>query len=171
MGKKETNNSDFMRHPSGVTVARIFRAPAAKVWRAWTEPAQMMQWWGSKEYSCSYCTIDFRVGGKVHACMKGPEDVEVWSTGVYREIVPQERIVVTDSFSNPAGEVVSAASLGFPDGESWPLELLITLTFEEVNGTTAMRLTHSGLPAGEIERLTVMGWNESFDKMATLLER
>lgn len=47
-------------------------------------------------------TIDSRVGGKYHFCMRSPEGQDFWSTGVYQEITPMDRTIYTDSFSDPA---------------------------------------------------------------------
>jgi uncharacterized protein YndB with AHSA1/START domain len=91
----------------------------------------------------------------------------IWSTGVYREIVPFERIVVTDSFADENGNVVSATHYGMPD--DFPLEMLVTVELEEVDGKTKMTLRHEGLPAGEMLEGAGTGWKESFDKLAESL--
>src|SRR5665647_286224 len=86
-----------------------------------------------------------------------------------REIIEPERIVCTDSFSDSEGNVIPASNYGM-SGE-WPLELLLTVTFEEYEGKTMMTLQHVGIPAGENRDLTEAGWNESFDKLAEYLEK
>jgi uncharacterized protein YndB with AHSA1/START domain len=99
---------------------------------------------------------------------KGTEfDKDLWSTGVYREIVPLERIICTDSFADENGNVVPATYYGM--NENIPLELLVTVTFQEHNGKTKMTLRHTGIPAGPDSEGANQGWNESFDKMAELL--
>jgi uncharacterized protein YndB with AHSA1/START domain len=99
--------------------------------------------------------------------MRSPEGQEIWSTGTYRELVPLEKIVTTDSFADPQGEVVPASYYNMP-GE-WPLELLITVTFEDAGAGTRMTLRHDGIPAGTMREQTSAGWNESFDKLAELV--
>ncbi len=149
-------------------ITRIFDAPRALVWKAWTDPEHIQRWWGPKDFTAPACRIDFRVGGKYLFCMRSPEGRDYWSTGVYREIVPLERIVCTDSFADEAGNVVPATYYGMsPD---FPLEMLITVTFEEDEGKTKMTLKHTGLPAGEMSEQTGAGWNESFDKLAKSLK-
>jgi uncharacterized protein YndB with AHSA1/START domain len=100
----------------------------------------------------------------------GPDGVvrDFWGTGVYREIVPMEKIVSTDSFADADGNVVPASYYGMSG--DFPLELLITVTFEEVEGKTKMTLTHVGIPEGEMMDLTRAGWSESFDKLAESLK-
>jgi uncharacterized protein YndB with AHSA1/START domain len=100
--------------------------------------------------------------------MRSPEEKEYWSTGIYREIVPTERIVCTDNFADDKGNVVSASHYGM-EGD-WPDELQVTVTFEEVAGTSTMILRHVGIPSGTMSELTRGGWNESFDKLAECLD-
>jgi uncharacterized protein YndB with AHSA1/START domain len=105
------------------------------------------------------------VGGTYLNCMRSPEGENYWSTGVYREIIEPERIVYTDSFSDAEGNVVPASYYEM-SGE-WPLELLVTVTFEEYESKkTKLTLKHTGIPTDEDRDLTEAGWNESFDKLA-----
>jgi len=102
--------------------------------------------------------------------MRSPEGRDYWGTGVYREIVPLERIVSTDSFADEKGNVVPASYYGMSG--DWPLELLITVTFEGYDGKTKLTLRHAGIPAGisATDRDNMQqGWNESFDKLAESL--
>lgn len=150
-----------------LVITRIFDAPREWVWRAWTVPEYVMRWFGPKEFTTPFCEIDLRVGGKYLSCMRSPEGQDYWSTGVYREIVAPERLVVTDSFADKEGNVVSASHYGMnPD---IPLEMTVTLTLEEQEGKTKMTLTHVGLPPGEDRDNARAGWNESFDKLAEYL--
>jgi uncharacterized protein YndB with AHSA1/START domain len=127
-----------------------------------------MRWWGPKGFTSPVSKIDLRVGGAYLSCMRSPEGQDFWSTGVYREIVPLERIVCTDSFADEKGKVVPASHYGM--SEAWPLELLVTVTFEENGGKTKMTLRHAGIPAGQMRDLTEAGWKESFDKLAEVLK-
>jgi uncharacterized protein YndB with AHSA1/START domain len=147
-----------------LTITRIFDAPRAVVWKAWTDPAQFMRWWGPKNFTTPVSNMDFRVGGKYLNCMRSPRGDEFWSTGEYREIVPLKRIVCTDSFADEKGNVVPASHYGMQG--DWPLELLVTVAFEDADGKTKMTLTHEGIPSGEMSENTETGWNESFDKLA-----
>ncbi|MEX0741712.1 MAG: SRPBCC domain-containing protein, partial [Phycisphaeraceae bacterium] len=148
---------------------RVFDAPRELVWQAWTDPEMFTKWWGPKGYTTPHCEIDLRVGGKVLNCMRSPEGQDYWSTGVYREIVPPERIVCTDSFADEKGNVVPATHYGM--GPDVPLEMLVTVTFEDLGGKTRMTLRHEGLPAGEMSDGAGVGWNESFDKLAEVLAK
>jgi len=150
-------------------ITRIFDAPRELVWKAWTDPERVKRWWGPKNFTAPVSKIDLRVGGTCLNCMRSPEGKDYWSTGVYREIVPLKRLVCTDSFADEKGNVVPASHYGM-EGD-WPLELLITVTFEETGGKTTMTLRHEGIPAGQMSELTEAGWNESFDKLAEELAK
>ena len=142
--------------------------PRARVWKAWTDPALLKQWWGPEHFTAPVIKIDFRVGGAYLYCMRSPEGQDFWSTGVYREIVPQQQIVCTDSFADEKGNPVPASHYGM--GEDWPDDLLVTLTFEQHDGKTQFTLRHAGIPA-QIREMCAAGWNGSFDKLAEVLAK
>jgi len=150
-------------------ITRTFDAPRELMWKAWTDPESVKRWWGPKDFTSPVSKIDFRVGGSYLNCMRSPEGQDYWSTGVYREIVEPEKIVYTDSFSDAEGNLVSASYYGMSG--DWPLELLVTVTFEEHGGKTRLTLRHIGIPAGENRDMAKAGWDESFDKLAEYLEK
>jgi uncharacterized protein YndB with AHSA1/START domain len=150
-----------------LVIERIFDAPVEMVWRAWTQPEHFKRWWGPKGYSSPAAEIDLRVGGKFLAAMRSPEGQDIWSTGLYREIVPLKRLVTTDSFADENGNVVPASHYAID--ADMPLEMLVTVTFEDLGGRTKLTLRHEGLPAGEMGEGAAQGWNESLDKLADSL--
>ena len=149
-------------------ITRSFEAPRERVWQAWTEPEQVKCWWGPKDFTAPSCTIDLRAGGRYLNCMRSPDGQDYWSTGVYHEIVEPERLVCSDSFADAEGNVVPASH--YDMGSEFPLELKITVTFENVAGETLMTLRHEGFPEDTIE-MCAEGWNQSFDKLAECLKR
>ena len=154
-----------------LVIERAFDAPRELVWKAWSDPELAKRWWGPKNFTSPAAEIDFRVGGKYLLAMQSPDfnnGEPIWSTGVYREIVPYERIVCTDCFADEKGNVVPATHYGMT--EDFPLEMLVTVEFEEVGGKTKMTLRHEGLPAGDTLQGAGAGWNESFDKLAESLK-
>jgi uncharacterized protein YndB with AHSA1/START domain len=148
-------------------ITRIFDAPRELVWKAWTVPELAMRWWGPEGFTAPVTKIDLRVGGKYLYAMRSPEGKDFWSTGVYRELVPMERIVATDSFSDEKGNVVPASYYGMTG--DWPSELLATMTFEDQKGKTRFTLRHECLPPGEMTESAKAGWNGSFDKLEKVL--
>ncbi len=151
-----------------LVITRIFNAPRALVWKAWTEPESMMRWWGSKGFTSLFSRIDLRVGGEYLNCMRSPDGKDLWSKGVYREIVAPERLVMTDSFADENGKTVPATHYGM--SKDFPLEMVITVSFEELDGKTKLTLRHAGIPSGADSEAARQGWNEFFDKLAEYLE-
>jgi uncharacterized protein YndB with AHSA1/START domain len=145
----------------------MFDAPREEVWKAWTEPERLMRWWGPKDFTSPSCKMDLRVGGRYLWCMRWPDGRDNYTTGEFREIVPFERLVYTDSFADADGNVVSGSYYGM--GEEFPRETLVTVTFEDAGGQTRMTLRHAGMPAGEHGDMAIEGWNESLDKLAATL--
>ena len=150
-------------------ITRTFDAQRELVWKAWTDPERVKRWWGPKGFTAPFCKIDLRVGGVYLNCMRSPDGKDYWSTGVYREIVKPERIVCTDSFADEKGNVVPATHYGM--SADFPLEMLVTVTFEEREGKTKLTLIHVGIPTGADQDGARQGWNESFDKLAEHLAR
>ncbi len=149
-----------------ISIHRTLNLPLTTVWEAWSEPESFKKWWGPKEFTCPDCSIDFKVGGKFLASMQGEDGKKIWSTGTYKEIIRQKKIVVTDSFADSKGNIVPASDYKMPDME---LELLVTVEFEEANGKTNISLRHAGL-ATEIADECIKGWQSSFDKMESNLK-
>jgi uncharacterized protein YndB with AHSA1/START domain len=150
-----------------IVLERVFDAPRELVWRAFTQPEHLMRWWGPKDFTSPVARIDLRVGGKYLNCMRSPDGQDYWSTGVYREIVPPQRLVYTDSFADADGNPVPASHYGM--GDDWPDEQLVTLTLEDIGGKTKLTMHHTGFPAGDHSDMAAQGWNESFDKLAASL--
>jgi uncharacterized protein YndB with AHSA1/START domain len=160
-------NTPTTAEEQALVITRVFDAPRELVFKAWSEPERAMRWWGPKGFTTPVCKIDFRVGGTFLNCMRAPDGKDYWSTGVYQKIVEPERIVCTDSFADAEGNVVPASHYGMV-GE-FPIEMLVTVTFEDQDGKTKMTLRHAGMPAGDNRDGANQGWNESFDKLAEYL--
>lgn len=149
-----------------LVLMRSFSPAPARIFQAWSNPEELTKWWGPQGFTVPLCKIDFRVGGEYHFCMRSPEGADFWSKGIFIEIVPGRKIVATDSFSDAAGNIILASSVGLP-GE-WPSTLLIDASFDDNNGGTLFTLRHKGLP-GEMLESCRSGWNESLDKLQSFL--
>lgn len=161
MAREDENRTDLI-------IIRLFDSPRELLWKAWTEPRRVMRWWGPKGFTSPVSRIDLRVGGEYLNCMRSPDGKDFWSKGVFREIAPPERLVMTDSFADENGNTVPATHYGM--SKDFPLELLITVVFEEQDGKTKLTLRHAGMPPGADSEGARQGWNESFDKLAGYLE-
>jgi uncharacterized protein YndB with AHSA1/START domain len=153
-----------------LVIERIFDAPVELVWKAWTEPEAAKKWWGPRSFTAPTVEIDFRVGGKSLFAMQSPDFNDgkpIYSAGEYREIVPLKKIVTTDCFADEHGNIVAATHYGMSD--DFPLEMLVTVEFEDLGGRTKMTLRHEGLPTHDREDAG-QGWSESFDKLEESLK-
>ncbi|HTE32952.1 MAG TPA: SRPBCC domain-containing protein, partial [Chryseolinea sp.] len=133
-----------------------------KVWQALTVAEHFKKWWGPNGFTCPYSSMEAWKGGKYLNCMRAPDGTENWSTGVVQEIIPEKKLVITDSFSDSKGNIISAADVGMQG--DWPMELMITFELKEADGATKLKLTHEGVPE-EAHDQCVQGWNECFDKL------
>src|SRR5262245_47165811 len=95
-----TTSNDLAVEPAGkeIVITREFDAPRELVWKAWTEPARIAQWWGPRGFTTTVTAMDLRVGGRWRYVMHGPDGAQYPVCGVFREVVPPERIVTTDEF-------------------------------------------------------------------------
>lgn len=150
-----------------VVITRLFDAPRAAVWKAWTDPVAFMKWWGPKDFMSPVAKMDLRVGGKYHWCMRAPDGKDYWTTGEFLEISPINRLVYSDNFADEKGNVVSPGAYGMTG--KWG-KMIVTVTLEDIGKRTKMTVHHTGLPAGEMSDMTSGGWNESFDKLAASLK-
>ncbi len=96
---------------SQILVAREFAAPPHLVYRAWTTPDLIRRWWHAKRGEITVVEVDLRVGGRWRFAMTTPAGQEVAFHGVYREIVPDERLVSTEVFElAPDAEALSSVT-------------------------------------------------------------
>jgi uncharacterized protein YndB with AHSA1/START domain len=149
-----------------VVIERTFDAPAGLIWKMWTDPEHFKQWYGPRGFTVPVAEMDLRVGGKRLICMASPDgSMKMWTTGEYVEIVPNQRLVYTESPSDEKGNVVSPSAMGMPEG--YPSTTEVTVTLEELDGRTRMVMTHAGVPA---ESGAGGGWEQAFDKLADYIQ-
>lgn len=152
-----------------IVVRRVFDAPRAVVFDAWTNPARLTEWWAPEGCTTTHCTVEPGIGGAFHFCIRLPDGVDVWGLGRYREFEPNERLVYVDAFSDEDGEVVSPTEYGM--SEEHPLETLVTVEFADHAGGTRVTLTH-GIDADVPEyEATAKGWSDMFEQLAGELDR
>jgi len=144
-----------------VVITRVFHAPRELVFKAWTDPKIMKEWYGPKMFTNSVCELDVRVGGAWRIVMRGPDGVEYPGRGVYREIVKPERLVFTSEATDKDGKVILAG--------------LATATFFEEDGKTklTLRMRATAIVDYAVAYLAGMeaGWSQSLEKLAEELAR
>jgi len=84
-----------------LVLTRLIDAPRDKVFRCWTEPELLKQWFAPRPYTTPHAELDPRTGGANFIVMKSPEGEEMPMHGVYLEVVKNEKIVFTDAFTRP----------------------------------------------------------------------
>jgi uncharacterized protein YndB with AHSA1/START domain len=93
-----------LRH--GLDVVRKLPAPVPRVFRALSDPEELMLWWGPPDYPMVWCSLDFRPGGVWHYRLRGLDTGEdVWARAVYGEITPPTRLTYLETSSDAAGSV------------------------------------------------------------------
>lgn len=146
-----TEGSDSAR-PAGaeLVVSRVFSAPRGLVFRMFAEAERLARWWGPRGYSMDVVRFEFRPGGTCHFRLAGADGHEMWARFHYREIVEPARLVFVSTFSDPAGGL-TRAPFG-PDFETFPLQVLYTVTLEEQGGRTSVMLHGTPIEATAAER-------------------
>ena len=156
-------------------ISRVFDAPRELLWKCFTEPERMKQWWGPKGFKVIASKMDLRPGGSYHYGMKAPDGSAMWGKMVFREITPPERMVFINSFSDEAG-----GTTRHPLHQSWPLLMLSVFTFEDQpGGKTKFTVRWSPHEATEEERKTFdgnhdsmrQGWGGTMDQLAGYLAK
>ena len=154
-------------------ISREFPVPVATLYRMWSVPEAMAQWWGPKGASVSVADMDLRPGGSYHYGMKMPDGLEMWGLRQILDVEPLQRLVFINSFSNAERGLTR-----HPMNADWPLELMSDIQFEET--AAGSRVTISWLPhnAFDTEIATfdagresmMMGWGGSLDSLEKTLK-
>lgn len=153
-------------------ITRVFDAPRELVFRAWTDPLHTARWWGPRDFTIPVCELDVRVGGAIRIVMRGPDGLDYPVEGVFREIVPPEKLVMTVRCADHFADVLEPSR----DTSKPPMfEMLQTVTFEALGARTKLTIT-SRFPDAKIRDAALSvgmteGWSESLDKLGDALVR
>ena len=142
-----------------LVLTRIFDAPRELVFKAWTDPKIVAQWWGPHRFTNPVCELDARPGGAIRIHMRGPDGTVYPMTGTYQEIVEPERIVFTSAALDAAGNPM--------------FELLTTVPFAEEGGKTKQilrtRVIKSTPEAPRYLAGMEAGWTQSLERLTAYL--
>jgi len=139
-----------------LVITRTLDAPRGLVFKAWTQPEHLAQWWGPRGFTLPSCEIDLRASGVYRYQMRGPKGDDHWSQGVFREIVEPERLVM-------AGSCVDV------DGNPTGPETLVTVTFEEQGGKTKVTLRQTEFESVTSRDAHRDGWTSSLERLREFL--
>jgi uncharacterized protein YndB with AHSA1/START domain len=138
-----------------LTMIRVFDAPRKMVFAAWTDPKQVAQWWGPTGFTTPVCELDVRPGGAIRIDMRAPDGTIYPMTGVYKEIVPPEKIAFTATPLDKDGNAM--------------FENLNTVIFSERDGKTTVELrvevVKSSAAAEQYLAGMEMGWKMTLDRL------
>jgi uncharacterized protein YndB with AHSA1/START domain len=147
-----------------LTLERTYDAPIAMVWKAWTDPEMVAQWWGPRGMTNPTCEWEAKVGGNIHIVMLAGEELgqmkgmEFPMTGSFTEIDKPKKLVFISN--------------ALRDGKPM-LENLVTVTFEEQEGKTKMTahiVVTKATPEAEMALQGMdMGWDQQMDKLGEFL--
>lgn len=135
-----------------VTIVRRIKAPPAKVWAAITQPKSMMQWWGPDAGPTLSAVADVRPGGRFSVVFRLVSGQEHNPTGIYQEVVPEQKLVFTWDLPETS-EPVS----------------LVTFLLKPMEGGTELTLMHEHLPNEDARQSHEDGWNGLLDKLPIFL--
>lgn len=144
-------------------LTRIYDAPREKLYRAWTDPELFKQWIAPRPYMTTFAEFDVRPGGSSLFVMKGPDGAEIPCPGVFLEVVENERLVMTDAYT----EAWKPSAKPF---------MTTVLTFEEADGGktryTARVLHWSAEDCAEHEKMGFHeGWSQVAEQLAEIVAR
>jgi len=147
-----------------VWIERDVDAPVETDWKMWTDPTLFKTWYGPMGFSVPEAAVNPVVGGRRKICLRmtAPErTVEVWFTGVHKEVSAPRRLRYTESMCDADGNILSPEAAGMPPGSPESTEVMVELAAR--GAKTRMTMTHIGVPAGSPGE---GGWMQAFDKLA-----
>ena len=146
--------------PAPLVLTRTFDAPPELVFRAWTNPKQMAQWWGPRRFTCPVCELEPKPRGKLNIHMRAPDGSVYPLKGEFHEVLPPERLVFVCS------------ALEFPRGRP-NLIVAIRVDFEEESGKTRLSLraevTRATLIASGARQALAEGLSQALDRLAEFI--
>ena len=140
---------------TSLQIKRFIKAAPDRVYAAWTDPAQLRQWWGPKGVRTRSLTADVRVGGRYRWDLTTPEGEEMSAFGEYQELIPGKKIVFTWKWD---------------DDEVWKNRTsVVTVELSERDGGTELLFIHEQLPSEESRDRHNEGWNSILDGLGKFL--
>ena len=151
MAEATTSSQEAHEAAPELTITRSFNAPAALIFKAWTQAEHLVRWLGPVGFDAREVEVDFRRGGRWRACISSTEHGDMWMGGEYREISPPDRLVLTFAWD----------STGF--------ETLVTIDLQELADRTVMTFHQTPFVSVESRDSHNQGWSSSFDRLAALV--
>jgi uncharacterized protein YndB with AHSA1/START domain len=145
------SNLDLDQDPRSIIATRVFDAPRELVWKAWTDPEHLAQWWGPDGFSTTTSAYDLRPGGVWRFVMHGPDGRDYQNRITFDEIVKPERI----AYHHGGGDDVE------------PVQFRTTVTFEDISGKTRLTL-HAVFPSAAARERVIKQYGADKGAVQTL---
>jgi len=155
-------------------ITRHFDASGERVFKAWTDPTQMSQWWGPHHFTNPVCDLDARPGGNWRIVMRGPDGADHPAKGIYREVAPPQRLVWTIDHSELSDQWHDLVNSKRDKSKGKPAyEATSTVTFEQRDGKTTLIIRNQfESPAVRDAFLKIgmaEGWSQSLERLEKVL--
>lgn len=145
------------KEPTSLEIKRFIKAPRDRVYAAWTDPAQLKQWFGPEKVQTNELIADARVGGEFRWDITDPDGDKMSVCGEYRELQLNRKIVFTWQWQ---------------DDENWEKHLsVVTVELADHEGGTELHLVHEQLPNEKSRDGHTGGWNSALDKLEKFLSK
>ena len=153
-----------------IVVTCVFDAPVERVWKAWTDPEQVMRWWGPVGFTSPIARMDFHEGGTSLVCMRSPEGQDFYNTWEYLKIVPFERFEFIQNFVDKDGRKADPVSHGLP--HDFPQDVRTVVTFKALSDNkTEMIVTEYGYTSDKMFDLSKTGLEQCLGKVKESLKQ
>ncbi len=173
---RQINNADVEIQDRELVISRVFDAPRQLVYKVWTEPEHIKNWWGPGPFTAPRCEVDLQVGGGYIYVMRSPDGQEFPVQGEFIEIVKNEKLVYTDDMYKQADfwKMMIGGKVG-PDVDFSTVQLIVTVTFEDQGAKTKFTLVTRFVTNGLRDAMAGMqmaeGWTSSLEKFAAELAK
>ncbi len=148
MGMSDPVSTALAAHE--ITLTRLLSAPRELVFRAWTDPAHLVRWWGPHEFTVTSCVADVRVGGTWRSCIRSADGEDYWMHGIYHEVQVPEKLVFSFTWDK--------------DGKP-RVEMRVTVTLQEENGKTRLTFHETGFADAEMCEMDSGGWSQCLERL------
>lgn len=150
-----------------ILITEVFNASRERVFKAWTDPEKLVQWYAPDGCTISFKKIDICKGGKFHSCISNPQFGDCWCIGEYLEVIPYEKIVFTMINADENGKPIDPASIGMDP--NWPGKTIVTITLTEKNGITTLQLKQNASESLAKKTGAHPSWLQMLSKMQAIL--
>jgi uncharacterized protein YndB with AHSA1/START domain len=147
-----------------VIVTRLFHAPVERVWKAFTEDAEVMKWWGPAQFTSPAATMDVRPGGVSLVCMRSAQGQDMWMTWYYTRVEPMLRLEYVQNLSDEHGNRIDPGAIGM--GADFPRDVATLVALTPRGHMTELKIVEDTTTSEFMHEMSRLGLEQCMDKMA-----